>query len=76
MLAQALHAPGVRCAAHDLPAQRREHWRLKKAALEELAPRFQAEGSDFLLKNRLADCEGMERYSRYLYLAHPAQSSS
>jgi SAM-dependent methyltransferase len=68
VLAEALRALSLPYTAHDLSAHNREHARRKRAILEELTPLFQAEGSEFLLRNRLADCEGLDQYSRFLYL--------
>jgi hypothetical protein len=40
-------------------------------SLLELRGRFYAEGSVFLFKNRLADCDGAPNIQRYLYLVRP-----
>jgi SAM-dependent methyltransferase len=52
----------------DLTAETVAHWRRKQEALRQLKEIFYAEGSEFLFKNRLADCEGTPNIQRYLYL--------
>ncbi|MBI5302472.1 MAG: class I SAM-dependent methyltransferase [Chloroflexi bacterium] len=67
-LAQALTNLGIAYSVCDLSEQNREHWRKKKQTLLELESQFRAEGNDFLFKNRLAECDGLEHFHRYLYL--------
>ena len=52
----------------DFSKQNRLHWKLKKQILLELKPLFDQEGSQFLYKNRLAECDGWEHSRRYLYI--------
>ena len=52
----------------DFSAQNTRHWQLKKQVLLELEAQFRAEGNEFLYKNRIAECEGLERNQRYLYM--------
>lgn len=66
---KALHMPYT---THDLSAQNRTHWLKKRQALQDLEPLFEAEGSQFLYKNRLAECEGLDKYNRYLYIVSHA----
>jgi 2-polyprenyl-3-methyl-5-hydroxy-6-metoxy-1,4-benzoquinol methylase len=69
LLAQALKDLGSSYQLIDLSEQNRQHWILKKAVLTELEPLFHAESSDFLFKNRMAECTGnMEGFHRYLYV--------
>jgi SAM-dependent methyltransferase len=67
-LGQALDGMGVEWHAQDFSEQNRVHWIRKKQVLLELESRFRAEGSLFLFRNRMAECEGvMEKFQRYLY---------
>lgn len=54
----------------DLSAENTRHWQLKKQVLLDLESRFYAEGNDFLYKNRITECYGMEAYHRYLYIVY------
>ena len=67
--------PGVAYRVQDYSAQNRPHWLVKKQDLQELEPLFKAEGSYFLFKNRLAECDGMVDTQRYLYLIEADPSS-
>ncbi len=62
----------------DLTAADREHALLKKRVLEELQPRFVAEGNQFLFENRYGEANGVlhaidaAAHARYLFLVtHP-----
>lgn len=68
VLAQTLAAMDLSFTTHDLSAQNRAHWRKKKQVLLELQPIFEAEGSQFLFKNRLAECDGLDQFNRYLFI--------
>ena len=61
---------------YDLSVQNREHWLKKRQVLQELEPEFESEGSQFLFKNRLAECDGLEHFHRYLYLVDRTPSPS
>ena len=52
----------------DLLAQNKVHWIAEKRVLLELEAQFYAEGNEFLFKNRLAECDGLEDFQRYLYI--------
>jgi SAM-dependent methyltransferase len=67
-LAGALQDLGASFRVLDLSTQNAQHWRRKKQVLLELEPLFRQEGNTFLFKNRLAECEGLEQFHRYLYL--------
>lgn len=67
-LAKALHALGATYRVKEFSAQNTQHWTQKKQVLLELEPMFKAEGNAFLFKNRLAECDGLEHFQRYLYL--------
>ena len=66
--AQTLAAMNLPFTTHDLSTQNRAHWLKKKQVLLELQPVFEAEGSRFLFKNRLAECNGLEQFNRYLFI--------
>lgn len=68
-LAQALDSLAVPYRVRDFSAHNTEHWLKKKQTLIELEPMFKAEGNEFLFKNRWAECDGLENFHRYLYLA-------
>jgi 2-polyprenyl-3-methyl-5-hydroxy-6-metoxy-1,4-benzoquinol methylase len=72
-LAMALKNLSVRYHVIDLSAQNKAHWVNKKRVLLELEAQFRAEGNDFLFKNRLAECEGLEEFQRYFYLVSTNQ---
>ena len=67
-LALALHKLNAGDYTLDFTQQNAEHWEKKKKVLKELEPEFHLEGSDFLFRNRLAECTGMERARRYLFI--------
>ncbi len=67
-LTQALDRFGVSYCVKDFSVQNREHWIKKKQVLLELEPMFSVEGNEFLFKNRLAECDGLEHIQRYLYV--------
>ena len=67
-LASALKILAVSYRAIDLSAQNKAHWINKKRVLLELEAQFRAEGNEFLFKNRLAECDGLEDFQRYLYI--------
>jgi 2-polyprenyl-3-methyl-5-hydroxy-6-metoxy-1,4-benzoquinol methylase len=67
-LATALKNLGLPYHVIDLSAQNKAHWINKKRVLLELEAQFSAEGNDFLFKNRLAECDGLENFQRYLYI--------
>jgi hypothetical protein len=58
----------------DLSAQNKAHWINKKRVLLELQPQFTAEGNEFLFKNRLAECAGLEDFQHYLYVVVAGQN--
>ena len=66
--AQALTNLGVSYRVRDFSEQNAAHWKKKKQVLLELEGMFEAEGSEFLFRNRLAECVGLEHFHRYLYL--------
>lgn len=68
-LAKALTDLGKTYLARDFSAQNTQHWRRKKQVLLELESLFKAEGNEFLFKNRLAECDGLDSFHRYLYIA-------
>jgi cyclopropane fatty-acyl-phospholipid synthase-like methyltransferase len=59
---------GINYTIHDLSTQNCEHWRKKKETLLELEAMFKEEGNEFLFKNRLAECDGLDAFHRYLYI--------
>lgn len=67
-LALVLHSLNAGYYTLDLTAQNALHWEKKKKVLKELESEFRLEGSDFLFKNRLAECSGMEHNRRYLFI--------
>ncbi len=71
-LAAVIDALGWRCRVQDYAAQNRTHWLKKKRTLLELEPLFKAEGSGFLFKNCLAECDGMVDTQRYFFLIDQA----
>lgn len=73
VFAAALTALGLPFRARDYTAQNTEHWKKKEQALLELESMFTEEGNDFLFKNRLAECQGMQNFHRYLYVVTRAQ---
>jgi ubiquinone/menaquinone biosynthesis C-methylase UbiE len=68
MLARALDQLGPSYRTTGYSDQNKWHWLKKKLVLLELEPMFKAEGNDFLFKNRLAECDGMDAFQRYLYI--------
>jgi cyclopropane fatty-acyl-phospholipid synthase-like methyltransferase len=58
--------------AKDFSTQNTAHWRKKKQVLLELESLFKAEGNEFLFKNRLAECESLDSFHRYLYIVTTA----
>lgn len=70
---QALRAPHE---VHDLSVPSIQHCKRKKQALLELEAMFHQEGNEFLFKNRLADCEGPDKFHRYLFIIHPQLTTS
>jgi cyclopropane fatty-acyl-phospholipid synthase-like methyltransferase len=52
----------------DLSAQNKVYWINKKRVLLELEAQFNAEDNEFLFKNRIAECDGLEDFQRYLYV--------
>jgi hypothetical protein len=44
--------------------------------LLDLEPDFYAEGNQFLFKNRIAECDGMELWQRYLFFIRPSLKDS
>jgi 2-polyprenyl-3-methyl-5-hydroxy-6-metoxy-1,4-benzoquinol methylase len=68
-LAHALTALGISYHVRDFSEQNAAHWKKKKQVLLELEDMFKGEGNEFLYKNRLAECDGLEHFHRYLYLA-------
>lgn len=52
----------------DLSNLNKQHWILKKEVLLEIEGEFSKEGSEFLFKNRIAECNGLENAHRYLYI--------
>ncbi|HSL47151.1 MAG TPA: hypothetical protein VK897_27175, partial [Anaerolineales bacterium] len=71
-LTKALTDIGMPYRVKDLSAQNAAHWQKKKQVLLELESTFQAEGNAFLFKNRLAECDGMQSFHRYLYIVPAA----
>lgn len=78
VLGQALARAGLRFQTWDVSAEDCAHARRKKALLEELAPRFAAEGVQFLHDNRYGEACGVIEaceagaHARYLYLIEPS----
>ena len=68
VLASILNNLHLHYTTRDLSKQNVLHWQLKKQVLLELKPIFDQEGSQFLYKNRLAECDGWEYSRRYLYI--------
>jgi cyclopropane fatty-acyl-phospholipid synthase-like methyltransferase len=66
--AKALDGLGVSYRVRDFSIQNTQHWKKKKQTLLELEPMFMEEGNAFLLKNRLAECDGLANFHRYLYI--------
>ena len=52
----------------DFSSKNTEHWRKKKQVLLELESLFKAEGNEFLFRNRIAECDGLDCFHRYLYI--------
>lgn len=69
--AQAVQSLRWSYVTRDLSEPNAQHWKIKKQTLLELEPLFRAEGNLFLYKNRLAECDGLENFHRYLYLVAP-----
>ena len=59
---------GVSYYVRDLSVQNAQHWRKKKQVLLELESMFYEEGNEFLFKNRMAECNGLEHFHRYLFI--------
>ena len=59
----------------DFSTRNTEHWLKKKQVLLELEPLFKEEGNEFLFKNRLAECDGLDKFQRYLYIITPSSPS-
>lgn len=56
-------------SAYDLTAQNAQHWALKRRTLLELTRSFREEGSEFLFRNRMAECNGnIGELHRFLYI--------
>lgn len=72
-LGRALADLDVTYRVRDFSAENTAHWLKKKHVLLELEAMFKAEGHEFLFKNRLAECDGLEKFQRYLYLITPAR---
>ena len=72
-LATALKNIGASYRAIDLSTQNKAHWINKKRVLLETQAQFSAEGNEFLFKNRLAECDGLEDFQRYLYVVSAIQ---
>ena len=68
ILAQALQTLNMGYYTLDFTEQNAAHWAKKKQVLLEMEADFRAEGSDFLFKNRLAECSGLEHNHRYLFV--------
>jgi SAM-dependent methyltransferase len=72
-MGEALSSHGLCFETLDFSRANYEHAQLKRAVLEELGPALEAEGNQFLLKNRLAEARGVIRAFeggtavRYLY---------
>ncbi len=67
VFARALSALGLAYRVRDFSAQNKRHWQKKEAVLKELEPMFKAEGCEFLYKNRLAECGGIQDFHRFFY---------
>lgn len=70
--ARALSALGMAYRVCDFSAQNQRHWQKKEAVLKELEPMFKVEGSEFLYKNRLAECGGIQDFHRFFYIVEKA----
>ncbi|MGE5138918.1 MAG: class I SAM-dependent methyltransferase [Rudaea sp.] len=72
-LGQALAAHGLHFRTWDLTAEDYRLARLRMQVLEELEPRFEAEGIGFIYENRIGDSKGISHaiecglHKRYLY---------
>jgi cyclopropane fatty-acyl-phospholipid synthase-like methyltransferase len=68
-LAFAMKEMGLLFSTLDFTQQNRAHWEKKKSILKQLEAGFIEEGSQFLYKNRMAECQGnLDQFQRYLYL--------
>lgn len=65
--AAALKDLGYPFSVIDFSAENTEHWKKKKRLLLELESLFKAEGNKFLFKNRMAECNGLDSFHRFLY---------
>lgn len=70
--ARALSALGAAYRVHDFSAQNKQHWLKKEQILRELAAMFAEEGNEFLYKNRLAECGGIQDFQRFFYIVEKA----
>ncbi|GAP12661.1 protein containg methyltransferase domain [Longilinea arvoryzae] len=66
--ARGLSALGQTYRVLDFSVQNKQHWLKKEAALKDLESMFKAEGNEFLYKNRLAECGGIQDFRRFLYV--------
>jgi 2-polyprenyl-3-methyl-5-hydroxy-6-metoxy-1,4-benzoquinol methylase len=72
--AQTFKAMHLSYTTHDLSAQNRAHWLKKRQVLQDLEPLFEKEGSHFLFKNRLAECDSLDKLNRYLFIVNHTSS--
>ena len=71
-LGEVLGELGLPYTTVDLTAQNIAHWQQKKQVLSEMQAEFEQEGSTFLFKNRLAECQGWETLRRSLFIIRKA----
>jgi len=74
--AQTFKALMLPYTTHDLSAQNRAHWLKKRQVLQDLEPLFEKEGSQFLFKNRLAECDSLDKFNRYLFIVPKPASAT
>ncbi len=70
--ARGLSALGAAYRVRDYSAQNKQHWLKKEQTLRELEALFEEEGNQFLFKNRLAECGGIQDFHRFLYIVETA----
>jgi cyclopropane fatty-acyl-phospholipid synthase-like methyltransferase len=72
-LTKAMATLGLFYKVKDLTARNAEHWARKEQSLNRLRDMFQAEGNEFLFKNRITECtKTMSESNRFLYMIKTA----
>lgn len=70
ILGQLLEERKLSYCIWDISGENVQHWKKKKQVLLELENRFYEEGNEFLFKNRITECYGVESYHRYLFVVY------